>query len=66
MYLANYFVNKLKMSYFLQVLENDGLSKYICTGCSTLLNEWDHFSEMCSRNNNIPLKQPSDGVDKVY
>lgn len=54
------------MSYFVQVSEDDGLSQIVCSECLQLLNEWEQFYEMCSKNNNMDLKQLSDGDDKVY
>ncbi|XP_022173788.1 zinc finger protein 84-like [Myzus persicae] len=48
----------------IQVSEDDGLSKIVCSECLTLLNEWEQFYEMCSKNNNMHLKQLSDGDDK--
>lgn len=52
------------MYFIYQVSEDDGLSKIVCTKCFTLLNEWDQFFDMCSKNN-MHLKQLSNGDDKV-
>lgn len=45
-------------------MEDDGLSKIVCSKCLVLLNEWDQFYELCSKNN-MQLKRLLTGSDKV-
>ncbi|XP_050429994.1 zinc finger protein 84-like isoform X2 [Adelges cooleyi] len=32
-------------------MEHDDMSKFVCSKCVTMLNEWDQFYEMCLKNN---------------